>query len=286
MHPPIDSVRTPRGDSSQMELAEDLRTGNDASRKRIEELESLLSGQARARCELVHMVSHELRTPITVISGFARLIQDGNHGELNSEQRRFADEILKACGRLDNFVGDLLEASPDLDTPFSVEPVSADLHETLEAQFESLAPILEEHGVKVEARLRASPSKLAFDTRRIEQVVTNLLTNAIRYGRNAGVIRIATTLVPQGDGSAVRDFFEVSVEDDGPGIPEADRERLFEPYVRGQIAEEKSGLGIGLAISQRIIHAHGGRIWVEASEFGGARFVFSLPREVIADGEG
>lgn len=105
--------------SIEMESMGDLRAADTEAQRRITELERRLRGQARARAELVQLVSHELRTPITVISGFARLIQDRNHGELNSEQHRFAQEILRACGRLNEFVGDLIEARPEDDSPAS-----------------------------------------------------------------------------------------------------------------------------------------------------------------------
>ena len=153
----------------------------------------------------------------------------------------------------------------------------ADLHETIETQLESLMPMLEERGSKVEVRLSATKPLIAFDPRRIEQVVMNLMTNAIRYGLPCGLIRIETRDVPNAG------EIEVSVEDDGAGIPEADRERLFAPFVRGADAHKaEHGLGIGLAICRRIVVAHHGQIHVEAAAQGGARFVFSLPRETVA----
>lgn len=245
----------------------------EEARARIEALEAQLGRQARERAELIHLVCHELRTPITVISGFGRLLKNEGHGTLNEDQHRFVDESLKACRRLDDFVGDLLEARADAATPFEIELEPADLHELIEAPLEALVPMLEERGMKVEARLRASDPVIPLDPRRIEQVLTNLMTNAIRYGRPAGMIRIASEDVSD-EGERVR----ISVEDDGPGIRPEDRERLFAPYVRGDDTGEVRGLGIGLALCRRILLGHGGRIHVEEGELGGARFVFDLPR--------
>ncbi len=256
-----------------------------AARARICELESRIASQVHARAELVNLVCHELRTPITVISGFSRLLQNEVPGTLNEQQHRFVGEGLKACRRLDQFVGDLLEARPGAGTPFEVVVEEADLHETIEGQLESLAPLLEEQGMKVEMNLRSMEPTFRFDTRRIEQVITNLMTNAIRYGRSAGIIRLGTRACTVDLDNASVTGVEVSVEDDGPGIPEADREWLFAPYVRGEQGMSTAGLGIGLAISRCIIEAHAGRIWVEASELGGARFVFNLPRTSCPSGE-
>jgi signal transduction histidine kinase len=253
-----------------------LRGELDEALARVASLEEKLAGQARARTELVHLVSHELRTPITVISGFGRLLQNEAHGSLNKEQSHYIEESLKACRRLDQFVVDLLEARPESGTPLSVEIKDADLHGLIRAHLESLAPLLEERAIKVESRLAATSPRLPFDERRIEQVITNLMSNAMRYGRPGGVIRISTNSIRNGAGTSVGGV-EVIVEDDGPGIPLSDREHVFAPYVRGEGHGDCEGLGIGLAICQRVIASHGGSIRVESGELGGARFVFDLP---------
>lgn len=256
---------------------EDLRDALDCAQKRIAELESELGRQARVRTELVHLVAHELRTPITVITGFGRLLRNGEgSARLGDQQRHFVDETLKACGRLDRFVGDLLEAGEEGGTPLAIEIVNADLHATIEAQLEALAPLLDERGMRVERRFAAALPRFDFDPRRIEQVITNLMTNAIRYGRPRGVVRIETRLETRSDrdGNAMA---VACVEDDGVGIPVDDRERLFAPYVRGAGRSRSGGLGIGLAICRRICESHGGAIRVDGGELGGARFTFELP---------
>jgi signal transduction histidine kinase len=250
---------------------------------RVASLEAKLSSQACQRAELVHLVSHELRNPITVISGFGRLLQNQAHGSLNKEQTHYIDESLKACRRLDQFVVDLLEAQPESATPFSIEIAAADLDAVIRAHLESLAPLLSERGIEVEVQLAANSPRLYFDERRIEQVITNLMSNAIRYGRPGGTIRVSTNSRASAP-SAVASV-EVVIEDDGPGIPADDREHLFAPYVRGEGHADCEGLGIGLAICRRVIAAHGGEIRVENSELGGARFVFELPGRDPATGE-
>ncbi len=247
----------------------------DLAQKRIAELESELARQGRDRTELVQLVAHELRTPITVISGFGRLLlQSDTRGVLCEQQRHFIDESLKACRRLDRFVDDLMEAGTSSGTPLAIEIALADLHETIRGQLESLAPLVDERGMRIDLRLAPSLARFGFDARRIEQVITNLMINAIRYGRPRGSVRIATETASMADGQPV---VAVSVEDDGPGIPENDRERLFAPYVRGEAQTKSGGLGIGLAICRRIVDAHGGAISVDSGELGGARFVFTLP---------
>ena len=272
------SQRTPSSDRTDGPLEiEGLERALAEARESIQTLEAKLADQGRARADLVHLVSHELRTPITVISGFGRLLQNESQGPLGREQHRFVEECLKACRRLDHFVGDLLEACPDTGSPLSVEPSEGDLDATIRSLLESLAPVLEERSQTVETNLGVV-SPFRFDGRRIEQVVTNLMTNAVRYGREGGLIRVRTAQRNDpGNESAVW----IEVEDDGPGIAEGDRERLFQPYVRGErVTDEggsRDGLGIGLAICRRIIEAHSGTIHVETGDLGGARFVVRLP---------
>lgn len=254
----------------------------EEARARVARLEAMLAEQAHARADLVHLVSHELRTPITIISGFGRLLLNESQGSLGPEQHRYVEQSLKACRKLDRFVGDLLEASPESGTPLAIERREADLSETIRALLESLTPVLEEREQRIETRLGVLP-RLFFDPGRIEQVLTNLLSNAVRYGRDGGTIRIRAELASEPAGA---DFVRVCVEDDGPGIPEADRERLFEPYVRGEEGSRCAGLGIGLAICRRIIVSHGGTIRVAPADLGGARFVFTLPCGVPAAVEG
>ena len=137
----------------------------------------------------------------------------------------------------------------------------------------SLSPLWADKTLRVEMDLDPGLPDVAMDTARIEQVLTNLLTNAIRYGHEEGVVRVGSMRCQAPDAQAV----EIYVEDDGPGIGAADRERVFEPYVRGDHASDRAGLGIGLAICHRILASHGGSIRVEESLLGGARFVFELP---------
>ena len=275
----------PRSAESDCTQTSDLRRLECALAKvraREAELEAELAAQARAHVELIQLVSHELRTPITVISGFGRLLKSEAQGALAELQHHYVDECLKACSRLDLLVSDLLDACPETGSPLRVAIAEADLHGILTAQTESLAPLAGDRGIEIERAFGAETSRLFFDARRIEQVVSNLLTNAIRHAREGGTICLSTASAARAEGAVV----EVSIEDDGPGISAVDRDRVFAPYVRGEGQKARAGLGLGLAICSRIIGAHGGTIHVEESKLGGACFVFALPSEVRPEEEG
>jgi signal transduction histidine kinase len=124
--------------------------------------------------------------------------------------------------------------------------------------------------------IHAGTPRARFDPPRIEQVLTNLIGNALRYAPRDSTIEIASCRATE----AGRDFVEISITDAGPGVPERERRRIFEPYVQIE-AQRAGGLGLGLAICKRIIEAHGGVIHVEARAEGGSRFVFRLPAATL-----
>jgi two-component system sensor histidine kinase KdpD len=238
-------------------------------------LSARLQRELDEREELLTIVSHELRTPVTVISGYNRLLLSDQVGSLNSEQRRFLEESSKSCQRLDRFIGNLLQSSR---AGAGAEPLDLRRHalcELVEGVVKFLRPLLDEHELEVEVAMDPTAVEGRFDSSRIEQVLTNLLGNAIKYTQPGSAVLVESrALECQG-----RACVEVSVLDDGPGIAAEDRERIFDPYVRASEESRASGLGLGLAICRRIIEAHGGSIGVDDRKGGGSRFHFTLPAE-------
>jgi len=240
------------------------------------ELEALRERARRQRAELdevLTIVSHELRTPVTVVTGYTRLLLSEKVGSLNDEQRSFVEQSLRSCQRMNTFIANLLENSRDMgqDAPLHVHEAS--VAPTLEAVVRSLQPLLDEQGRPVRLELAPETPAARFDPLRIEQVVTNLLENALKYGGPGGEITVATRPIRVKDGLWV----EVSVSDEGPGVAERDRERIFERYVRVGEQSGAGGLGLGLALCRRAVQAHGGVIGVTDSDTAGARFWFTLP---------
>jgi signal transduction histidine kinase len=228
------------------------------------------------------VVSHELRTPITVIAGFNKLLLAEKVGSLTKEQRHFLSESAKSCRRLSTFIGNLIEAAREVAGERPLELVEASLSATIEGVVGFLAPLLEERRQTFDLDLGAT--RAWFDPMRIEQVLTNLIGNALKHGRAEGVIRVSSREIESPDGD--RCFVEVVVSDDGPGIAAQDRDRIFQPYVRAGEGSKAGGLGLGLAICRRIVDAHGGGISVSEAPGGGARFAFTLPAEApAAEGE-
>jgi signal transduction histidine kinase len=257
-----------------LHLGRALREANlqlDAMRERVKHQRTDLD-------ELLTVVSHELRTPVTVVSGYARLLLSERVGTLNEEQRGFLEQSLKSCRRLNGFIANLLANSRNAGSDAPLQVHEAPLEPTLSAVLQSFTPLLDEQGVTSSLTTHPETPTARFDPIQIEQVITNLLENVIKYGRPKGTLAVHCRPVR----CKGRDFVEVSVSDDGPGVPEADRERIFERYVRAGEQRVAGGLGLGLAICRRAVTAHGGVMGVTDSDTGGARFWFTLPAATAA----
>jgi signal transduction histidine kinase len=243
-------------------------------------LRELESGRERLRAErsereeLLSVVSHELRTPVTVIRGYNRLLLSGEVGDLNPEQERFLAESSKSCQRLDNFIGNLLEASRESKGDEVLEIGVGALGPLIDGVVRSLAPLLEENRIAVRVDVSPEAERARFDPMRLEQILTNLVGNAIRHGGPGGRIEIATRKRPPVSGEPPR--VEISVSDEGPGVAPEDRERIFRPYVQAGAKGRAGGLGLGLAICRRLVDAHGGSIEVVDRPGPGSCFRFSL----------
>ena len=230
----------------------------------------------RLRSELLGVVSHELQTPLTAIKGALELVLDEDEGGLSRIQRRFLTTIERNTGRMIALVGDLLDLSR-LDAgrlQLDVRPL--DTRQIVDGCMSSLSNLFEVRGQTVRVAAMDPVPPLLGDRRRVDQIVTNLLANAAKYTPVGGVIEVSTYAE---DGRVA-----IVVSDSGPGIPEAERELIFDRFYRGRDAarQGETGSGLGLAIVRSLVELHHGNVRAEAAPPGsslqGARFVVELPR--------
>jgi len=249
-----------------------------AANRELAELRARLRRERDEREELLTVVSHELRTPVTIISGYNRLLLAEKIGPLNDAQRSFLFESSKACQRLDLFIGNLIEASRQASDGDVLEVSQAALAPAIDEVIGLLRPLFEDAKLEVRVDIAADADRARFDPTRLEQILINLLGNAVKFSPPGSVIEISTRATTHTrEGGPARACVEFCIADRGPGIAAADRERIFEPYV--QVGEESGagGLGLGLAICRRLVEAHGGEISAHARPGGGTRFVFTIP---------
>ncbi|MCL6636472.1 MAG: cell wall metabolism sensor histidine kinase WalK [Alicyclobacillus sp.] len=225
----------------------------------------------RMRSELVANVSHELRTPVTAIQGFAETLLDGALADTETA-RSFVQMMHSEALRLHRLVCDLLELSrlESGHVPLRREKVDvADLTAVCAAKW---APEAAARGLQLTVERPPQPVWVCADPDRVEQVLVNLLTNALAYTPAGGQVTLQVR--------DMQETVELAVADTGPGIPEADAERVFERFYRVDKARSRSsgGTGLGLAIAKHLVELHGGRIGVETQLGAGSRFWFTLPR--------
>ena len=258
--------------SAEEELHRASRALHDAHRE-VARLRERLAAALYERDDLLSVVSHELRTPVTVIRGYNNLLLGDSVGELNAQQRDFVVQSNQSCERLNRFISDLLSACGEASGNGLLDLKRASLQDLLIGVIAFLRPLLDQRDLIVELRLDREAIWALFDAARVEQVVTNLLSNAIRYSKPGTSVSVQSRSIV----AANHHFVEVSVVDTGPGVAAGDRERIFEPYVRAADDQKSGGLGLGLAICKRIVDAHGGTIAVSDEPGWGSRFTFTLP---------
>ncbi len=223
----------------------------------------------RMKSEFVSTVSHELRTPLTSIRGALGLVRGGAAGVLPPKAAELLGIALGNTERLTRLVNDLLDLNK-IEAgrlELTLAPLSA--RDTVDVALRDLAPLAATQQVRLLAEAESAPVMVG-DRDRILQVLTNLVSNAIKYSPSGGVVKVRA----RRSGGAVR----VEVEDSGPGIPADELGRLFQRFQQvGDAATRKPGTGLGLAISRSIVELHNGRIGVESQPGVRTIFWFELP---------
>lgn len=226
-----------------------------------------LAQQEEARRHLMADIAHELRTPLTVIQASLEGMQDGVM-EATPERLASLHEETLLLARLINDLRDLALAEVG---QLRVEPARVDLHTLLERTIEKWQPQAMRRGVHLDLDARDGIGPTMADAQRLEQVVSNLIDNALRHTPAGG--RITVSAGPGGEpGTAV-----VAVADTGSGIPPEEQPRVFDRFYRGGPTHSRSGSGIGLAVVRELVARQGGRVWVDSQPGQGSRFSFTLP---------
>lgn len=223
---------------------------------------------ARLKDEFLSAVSHELRSPLALLIGYGELLQERPPGE--DEVRWMGERIHRAGEQLARLVDDLLEAGRLEQGRFSLDRRRLDPLAAARQAVEAAGATHPTHVFVLSEPAEPPPPVLA-DATRLQQVLTNLLSNAARYSPEGGRVTVVLERQPG--------MVALAVEDEGPGVPATERGKVFEKFYRTAQAQQqiKKGLGLGLAICRDLVVAHGGRIWVEDAPGGGARFGFTLP---------
>lgn len=244
----------------------------------IQAVANLLANAARnqldkRKVEFLGIASHELRTPLTSVKTFIQLLQKEEKAQKHGRVLLFLDKIDHQLGRLTDLVNDLLDISRINSGRLEYKDESFEIYKLLKETVKEIQLADKKHKIEL---LNGSLSKVYGDKFRIQQVIINLLTNAIKYSLNKDKIIVKAETDQSKDGVVI------SVQDFGIGIAKEEKPHIFDRFFQGN-GEKKDqfpgGLGLGLYIAAEIIKRHHGQIWVESEIGKGSIFYFSLPRK-------
>lgn len=234
---------------------------------------------ARQQLEFVAGVTHELNTPLAAIRSAGQNLADGIVTDAQ-QVRRYGGLIEKEGSRLSSLVAQVLDFAgiESGSRAYAAEPVA--LARVVDDVVQDMHLVLEQGGLAVTRDVAAGLPDVIGDAAALRRVLANLLANAVKFA--AAGRRVVVRAAPRGGSSEV----ELRVEDHGPGIPPAERERVFEPFYRGAAAQrnETPGSGLGLSLVRRVVLAHHGRVRVEDAAGGGTAVVIELPSAPAAAG--
>lgn len=264
-------------------LAEELMTPEQGGEIALEAARVQLAAERqeveRLRSDLLSTVSHELRTPLTLIRTCVGLLLDSAPD--SAMQERLLRNIKQAADRMHLLVTDMLDLVRLRSGRVELQSRYLDLGELVGGVAALMRPLLDEKEQKLELEMETeTPAiRVVGDSRRLEQVLLNLLSNANKFSPERARIRITVT--------ESEDSVTIGVADTGPGIAPEAQVHLFEQFYTSRTSSPSHniGAGLGLPIAKGIVEAHGGRIWVESEVGKGAVFYFSLPKEPLDKGE-
>lgn len=239
--------------------------------KQIKELDSM-------KDSFVSSVSHELRSPLSAIDGYCDLLIECVNNNYSKEQELKGLQIIKqATVRLTNFINNILDLAKMKANKLEVKKVNADIVPLIDEIVTLYQPLAIQQKKKVYSEINGKIPKVNIDVEKIKQVITNLVSNAMKFTKENGKVVVKAFDKSNGYGY---DYIEVWVQDDGVGIPKQQVDLVFQKFYQVQEGEFKrpKGTGLGLTIVFEMIKLHKGRVWAESDLGKGTTFKFTLPK--------
>lgn len=255
-------------------LISELRQNNNelaAANHKLQELDKLKS-------QFLSVATHELRTPLSVILGYNSMLAETLEGKIQDEEKETLRESIAACKRLIRLVNSMLDITQIESGKMRMNVAPADLRQIVNSVAALFHHESRERGIHLEIELPSRLPRLTIDAERIEQVLINLIGNAMKFTEPGGSINVS---VRQHAGA-----IEVAVKDTGIGISPEDQAHIFDEFIqirRQASNRQRHGSGLGLAIAKRIVEAHAGTIAVSSSPGAGSTFRFNIPLQVARE---
>ncbi len=245
---------------------------------RLKQEKSELQDQLRFKDRLISMLAHDLRNPLTAASIALETIELAAESKEDGRESRLTPALMSQLLKhartqtkaIDRMITDLLQAARGSGVELQIQPQKLDLQDLCFSVLNRLRGQFQAKSQQLKTDIPNDLPTVYADSERVQQVLINLLDNAIKYTPEGGIIQLSAL-------HRTSQKVQISVCDDGPGIPEENRERIFEDRYRLQRDEGKDGYGIGLSLCKRVIRAHYGQIWVDSVPHRGSCFNFTLP---------
>jgi signal transduction histidine kinase len=241
------------------------------TKARLEEMDRLKSA-------FLATVSHELRTPLTSVLGYSEMLLEGLAGELAREQREYVGTIREKGSQLLGLISALLDISRIEAGTVRLTLSRVKPGDLVEAALRQLRPIAEKKGLTLTSEVGESLPTVEADKEKLQQVVANVISNAVKFTAAPGSVRVVMRAERSG-GEAEASMLELLVEDSGIGIAREHHHRIFDAFYQVDSSSTRAygGVGLGLTIARSFVEAHGGRVRVESARGQGARFLVALP---------
>ncbi len=260
----------------------------------IKETNLKLEKLERLKSEFISIVSHELRTPLTAIKNSLDILSSGKCGEINEAGSKFLNMAQRNVQRLAGIINDLLDLSKIEAGKMDYHFANMNIHSVIDYVKSSLSGVAKEKGLNLIAEETADLPEIYADSQRLEQVLTNLVSNAIKFTPEGKTITIRSHIADASQINAHECFKEdlkklsgkyivVCVEDQGIGIAEKDLLRAFDKFaqIENSLSRKVGGSGLGLPIAKQLLEAHNGAIWCDSELEKGSRFYFAVPVSTI-----
>ena len=256
--------------SALVNIAEDLQRKSDElaiARERAEAADRLKSA-------FLATMSHELRTPLNSIIGFTGILLQGLAGALNKEQKKQLKMVQDSAHHLLALINDVLDISKIEAGQVEIVAKRFDMPALIQKIIENLTPLAEKKGVGLTVRIAPDVGAVVSDRRRVEQIIINLLGNAVKF-TGQGEVRLECAI----EGGEEDDWMVTRVTDTGAGMKREDMDVIFKPFqqIDSGITRQYEGTGLGLSICKRLVELLGGKIWAESEWGKGSAFAFTLP---------
>ena len=252
-------------------------TANVQMAQALTERNEALEAAEKLKNAFIEHVSYEFRTPLTNIIGFADLLQQQVFGGLNDKQLEYVGDITSSSKVLHSLVDNMLDLATLDAGILELNLETVDVAGTVQAAVKSVSERLKEQGIRLRMKLPQKNERFVVDAVRVQQILYNLLTNAIRFSPTDSEIVVETT--------TDRDAISLRISDSGPGIPEDKRATIFQRFESQARGGAGRGAGLGLAIARSLVELHGGTIELDGGVDKGASFILRIPRQPRAQAQ-